>query len=65
MNTSLRTPALVAGISLALMAVLAPLGLLWHCRPAPTAPRRIAVLAIAALDVLAGVALYPVLEIGW
>ena len=64
MNTSLRTPALVAGISLALMAVLAPLGLLWALPAGAYGAAAIAVLAIAALDVLAGVALYPVLKSG-
>lgn len=64
MNTSLRSPALVAGISLALMVVLAPLGLLWALPAGANGAAALTVLVIAALDVLAGVALYPVLRSG-
>ncbi|WP_270410294.1 DUF4386 domain-containing protein [Microbacterium maritypicum] len=64
MNTSLRTPALVAGISLALMVVLAPLGLLWALPAGANGAAALTVLVIAVLDVLAGVALYPVLKSG-
>lgn len=64
MNTSLRTSALVAGISLALMAVLGPLGLLMALPSGATGAAALAVLIIAALDVLAAVALYPVLKSG-
>lgn len=64
MNTSLRTSALVAGISLALMVVLAPLGLMIALPAGATGTAALIVLVIAALDVLAGVALYPVLKSG-
>lgn len=64
MNTSLRTSALVAGICLALMAVLAPLGLLMALPSGATGAAALVVLIIAALDVLAAVALYPVLKSG-
>ena len=64
MKTSLRTSALVAGISLALMVILAPLGLLWALPAGAYGAAALTVLAIAALDVLAGVALYPVLKSG-
>lgn len=64
MNTSLRTSALVAGISLALMAVLAPLGLMMALPSGVTGTAALVVLIVAALDVLVGVALYPVLKPG-
>jgi len=63
-NTSLRTSALVAGISLALMALLAPLGLLIALPAGSTGVAALVVLVIAALDVVAGVALYPLLAPG-
>ncbi|MHA7277793.1 DUF4386 domain-containing protein [Arthrobacter sp. Hz1] len=64
MNTSLRTSALVAGISLALMVVLAPLGLMMALPTGATGAAALAVLLIAALDVVAAVALYPLLRSG-
>jgi len=64
MNTSLRTSALVAGTSLALMAVIAPLGLLVALPAGMTGIAALVVLVIAALDVVAAVALYPVLRPG-
>lgn len=59
-----RTAALVAGISLALMAVLAPLGLMVALPAGLTGPAALTVLVIAALDVVIGVALYPILQPG-
>lgn len=64
MNTSLRTSALVAGTSLALMAFIAPLGLLIALPAGMTGIAALSVLVIAALDVVAAVALYPVLRPG-
>lgn len=64
MQTSLRTSALVAGLSLALMAALAPLGLILALPSGAIGVAAVVVLAIAALDVVAGVALYPVLTSG-
>ena len=64
MNTSLRTSALVAGTSLALMALIAPLGLLIALPAGMTGIAALSVLVIAALDVVAAVALYPVLRPG-
>lgn len=64
MDTSLRTSALVAGISLALMVVLAPLGLLMALPSGATGVAALTVVVIAALDVLAAVALYPILKSG-
>ncbi|MGR0219933.1 DUF4386 family protein [Agromyces sp. ZXT2-6] len=61
---STRAAALVAGISLALMAVLAPLGLLVALPAGLTGPAAVAVLVIAVLDVIVGVALYPILRPG-
>ena len=63
-NTSTRTAALVAGISLALMAVLAPLGLMVALPAGLTGPAALAVLVVSALDVVIGVALYPILKPG-
>jgi len=64
MTTSLRTSSLVAGASLALMAVLAPLGLLIGLPAGTTGLAALVVLIIAALDVVVGIALYPLLAPG-
>lgn len=64
MTTSLRTSSIVAGVSLALMVVLAPLGIFVALPAGATGAAAIAILAIAVLDVIAGVALYPVLASG-
>lgn len=64
MNTSLRTCALVAGISLVLMAFLAPMGLIVALPSGATGTAALVFLIIAALDVVAAVALYPVLQSG-
>jgi len=64
MNTSLRSSALVGGISLALMALLAPLGLLMALPAGETGFAALVVLVIAALDVVVAVALYPLLAPG-
>ncbi len=63
MNTSLRASALSAGISIALMAVLA-IGLVLALGDGATGVAAVLVLLIATLDVVAGVALYPVLAPG-
>lgn len=62
--TALRTSALVAGISLALMALLAPLGLLVALPAGQTGVAALLVLVVAGLDVVVAVALYPVLAPG-
>jgi hypothetical protein len=59
-----RAAALTAGISLALMAVLAPLGLMVALPAGLTGPAALTVLVIAALDVVVGIALYPILRPG-
>lgn len=64
MTTSLRTSSLVAGISLALMTLLAPLGLLIALPAGATTITALVVLVIAALDVIVAVALYPLLASG-
>lgn len=61
---SIRAAALVAGVSLALMAVLAPLGLMVALPAGLTGPAALTVLVVAALDVVVGVALYPILKPG-
>lgn len=63
MNTSLRASALVAGISLALMVLLA-LGLVMALPAGASGLAAVLVLLISALDVVAAVALYPVLAPG-
>ena len=60
----LRAPALVAGGSLTLMAIIAPFGLLIALPDGRTGVAAIAVLVIAVLDVVAAVALVPVLATG-
>lgn len=61
MTTSLRTSALVAGSSLALMALIAPFGILMALDAGATGVAALSVLVIASLDVAAAVALYPLL----
>lgn len=63
MNTSLRSSALVAGISLALMVLLA-VGLVMALSAGSSGIAAVVVLLISALDVVAAVALYPVLAPG-
>lgn len=63
-SVSTRAAALVAGISLALMAVIAPLGLLVALPAGLTGPAALTVVVVATLDVVAGIALYPVLKPG-
>lgn len=58
---SIRSASLLAGVSLALMAVIAPLGVMVALPAGATGPAAIAVLCVAVLDVLIAVALYPVL----
>lgn len=64
MSTSVRTASLVAGISLATMAVLAPIGIMVALPAGATGLTALIVLVVAALDVVIGVALYPVLRSG-
>ena len=64
MNTSLRGSALVGGISLAVMAVLAPPGLLIASPAGQTGVAALVVLVIAALDVVVALSLYPLLAPG-
>ncbi|MGX5697352.1 DUF4386 family protein [Agromyces soli] len=59
-----RGAAILAGVSIALMALLAPLGLLMPLAAGETGIAAVTVLAIATLDVVAGIALYPVLAPG-
>ncbi len=64
MTTSLRTSALVAGLSLALMALIAPFGVIMALDAGETGVVALSVLVIASLDVAAAVALYPLLVPG-
>ncbi|WP_439563609.1 DUF4386 domain-containing protein [Microcella sp.] len=64
MTTSLRTSALVSGISLALMAALAPLFVAVALPAGETGVAAIIVLTIAVLDVIVAIALYPILVPG-
>lgn len=63
-NASIRVPSLVAGVSLAVMAVISPLGLLIALPAGRTEVAALIVLAVAALDVVVGIALVPVLAPG-
>lgn len=63
MNTvSIRAASLLAGVSLALMAVLAPLGLMIALPAGAVGVTATVVLLIAVLDVFVAVGLYPVLR---
>ena len=63
MNTvSIRAASLLAGASLALMAVLAPLGLMIALPAGAVGVTATVVLLIAVLDVFVAVGLYPVLR---
>lgn len=64
MTLTYRTPAMVAGVGIALMAVLAPVGLVIALPAGLTGVFGVVVLAIAVLDLVAAVALYPVLRPG-
>lgn len=62
MNTvSIRSASLLAGASLALMAVIAPLGVMVALPAGATGLAAIVVLVVSTLDVVIAVALYPVL----
>lgn len=63
-TVSLRTASLIAGASLAAMAVLSPLGLLVALPAGAVGLAALVVLIIAALDMVAAVALFPVLAGG-
>lgn len=60
----LRTPAVVAGAALLVMAVLAPLGLLLALPAGHFGVAALVALTVAVLDVVAAVALLPVLATG-
>ncbi|BAK36842.1 hypothetical protein MLP_38280 [Microlunatus phosphovorus NM-1] len=60
-TVSIRTASLLAGVSLALMAVLAPLGLMIALPAGAVGVAATVVLLIAVLDVFVAVGLYPVL----
>lgn len=64
MDVSIRTASLVCGISLAAMAVIAPLGVMLALPAGHTALAALTVLLVAALDVVVAVSLYPVLRSG-
>lgn len=62
MNTvSIRSASFLAGASLALMAVIAPLGVMVALPAGATGVAAIVVLFVSALDAVIAVALYPVL----
>lgn len=60
----LRTPSLVAGGSLLLMVLIAPVGLLMALPDGRTGTAALTVLVIVVLDVIVAVALVPVLATG-
>jgi hypothetical protein len=64
LEVSIRTASIVSGVSLAAMAVLAPLGVMIALPAGNTALAALIVLVVAALDVVIAVALYPVLRSG-
>lgn len=64
MSTQLRTSSLTAGIALAAMALLAPLGVMVALPAGATGQAGLVVLAVAVLDVVAALALYPMLTTG-
>lgn len=63
-TVSLRTASLVAGTSLAAMAVLGPLGLLVALPAGAVGLAALVVLVVAVLDIVAAVGLFPVLAGG-
>lgn len=64
MITTYRTPAIVAGVAIGLLALLAPVGLMVALPAGLTGVFGLIILSMAALDTVAGVALYPVLRSG-
>lgn len=64
MNVSLRAASIFAGVSLALMAVIAPLGVMIALPAGAVGAASLAVLVVSILDVFAAVALYFVLRPG-
>lgn len=64
MEVSIRTASIVSGVSLAAMAVLAPLSVMLALPAGHTRLAALIVLLVAALDVVIAVALYPVLRSG-
>lgn len=63
-TVSLRSASLLAGTSLAAMAVLGPLGLLVALPAGAVGLAALVVLVVATLDMVAAVALFPVLAEG-
>lgn len=57
-----RPAAVTAGVCIALMAVLAPLGLMVALPAGAVGVAAVVVLVVAVLDVVIGVSLYPVLQ---
>lgn len=64
MNITVRTASLISGCSLALMAVLAPIGVMVALPTGATGLAALIMLIVATLDVAIGVALYVVLQSG-
>lgn len=64
MNAQIRFASITAGIALAVMAVLAPLGVMVALPSGSTGAAGLAVLAVAMLDVVVAAALYPLLSTG-
>lgn len=62
MNTSARTASLLAGCSLAAMAVLAPIGVMVALPSGETGAAALIMLVVACLDVVIGVALFVALR---
>ncbi|WP_454301442.1 DUF4386 domain-containing protein [Salana multivorans] len=63
-SSSTRAPSLVAGVALAVMAALSAIGLLLALPAGELEVAALAVLLVAALDIVVGVALFPVLAPG-
>ena len=61
-RSQLRTAALTAGISLAAMALISPLGLIFALPAGNLGLAALSVLVVAVLDVMVGVALLPILS---
>ena len=64
MSAQIRIASITAGIALAAMALLAPLGVMVALPAGSTGTAGLTVLAVAMLDVVVAVALYPLLNTG-
>lgn len=64
MEVSIRSASIVSGVSLAAMAVIAPLGVMLALPAGHASVSALMMLVVAALDVVVAVALYPVLRSG-